>query len=272
MRLTKRKGHFETGRIIYIPVSSIVPNPNQPRTRFTDENLQELARSIKEHGILQPLTVRKLSGQYELVSGERRLRSATLAGLTQVPCLLVHMTDQTSSVMALVENIQRKDLDFLEEAKALQQLIQTFHLSQEDVAQQIGKSQSAVANKLRLLKLDASILSDLLQHQLSERHGRALLKLPDTRTQQLALAHIVQQQLNVAKSELYINSLLIPPQVKPKRKPTRLLKDVRLFLNTVSRGMTIMQESGVAVQCDRKDLDDTIQLTISIPKQTTSGC
>lgn len=266
MLLSKRKGLFETGRVSFIAVSDILPNPNQPRVRFSNESLLELAGSIKEHGILQPLSVRKVSGHYELVSGERRLRSAKLAGLTHVPCLLVQITEQTSSVLALIENIQRKDLDFLEEATALQLLIQTYHLSQEQVAKQIGKSQSAVANKLRLLKLDPSILADLLTHNLTERHGRALLKLPNQQSQLLALEYIIAHQLTVAKSEQYIDALLAPLSKAEKRKPTRLLKDVRLFLNTINRSLTIIQESGVAVECQRKDLDDTIQLTISIPK------
>lgn len=153
MLLSRKKGLFESTRVLFLPADAIAPNPNQPRKAFAQDGLEELAASIRLYGILQPLSVRKVESGYELVSGERRLRASQMAGLTQVPCILVNVDDEASSLLALIENLQRRDLDFVEEAAALAKLIRTFHLSQEEAAQKIGKSQSAVANKLRLLRL-----------------------------------------------------------------------------------------------------------------------
>ena len=155
MPLLRRKGLYETGRVIYLHPDVLHPNPNQPRKRFSPDGLEELAASIREHGVLQPLTVRKVDGSFELVSGERRLRAARMAGLSEVPCIVIDVDGVCSSLLALVENLQRRDLDFLEEAMALDRLIHTYDLSQEEAARRIGKSQSAVANKLRLLKLSS---------------------------------------------------------------------------------------------------------------------
>ena len=153
MGFLTRKGLYDSGRVLFLPVEDIAPNPGQPRTQFSQPELEELAGSIRSMGLLQPLTVRRGEHGWELVAGERRLRAAKLAGLQQVPCLSVQADGQTSSLFALVENLQRRDLDFLEEAFALDKLIRTYHLSQEEAARRLGKSQSAVANKLRLLKL-----------------------------------------------------------------------------------------------------------------------
>ena len=264
VQLLKRKGLFETGKVVYLSPSALRPNPNQPRTLFSQEGLAELADSIREHGILQPLSVRKVSGSYELVSGERRLRAAKLAGLTEVPCILVDVDTEASSLLALVENLQRRDLDFLEEALALDKLIRTYHLSQEEAARRIGKSQSAVANKLRLLRLSPECLALLRENGLTERHARSLLRLEGQEAQRAALQHIIANHLTVAKSEAYIDSLLAPkPQ---KRKPTFLIKDVRFFLNTVTRGLNMMKTAGVNADCARQETEDSILLTIRIPK------
>ena len=183
MPLLRRKGLYETGRVIYLHPDVLHPNPNQPRKRFSPDGLEELAASIREHGVLQPLTVRKVDGSFELVSGERRLRAARMAGLSEVPCIVIDVDGVCSSLLALVENLQRRDLDFLEEAMALDRLIHTYDLSQEEAARRIGKSQSAVANKLRLLKLSPRLLDRLRQNGLTERHARALLRL-ETEEQQ----------------------------------------------------------------------------------------
>lgn len=265
MQLLRKKGLYETGRVLYLSVGAISPNPNQPRTRFSEEGLLELSDSIREHGILQPLSVRKLDGGYELVSGERRLRAAKLAGLREVPCIVVDVDEESSSLLALVENLQRRDLDFLEEALALDKLIRTYHLSQEEAARRIGKSQSAVANKLRLLKLPEEALVMLRENGLTERHARALLKLEDPQQQLFALRHIIIDHLTVAKSEAYIDSLLAPVK-PPSRKPTLLIKDVRFFLNTVTRGLSLMKTAGVNAEYGREETQDSILLTIRIPK------
>ena len=169
-----RKGLYENGRVLYLPVDVILPNPHQPRRTFVQAELEELALSIQELGLLQPLTVRRRDGRWELVAGERRLRAARLAGLDTVPCLSVQTDSQSSSLLALVENLQRRDLDFWEEALALRRLIDTFHLSQEEAARRIGKSQSAVANKLRLLRLSEDVLTLLRDGGATERHAREI--------------------------------------------------------------------------------------------------
>ena len=172
-----KRGPLDASRVMFLPVDAIAPNPYQPRQPFAREELDELAQSIRALGVLQPLTVRKGEGGWELVAGERRLRAARLAGLDRVPCLSVRVDGQTTSLLALVENVQRTDLDFWEEALALRRLLDTFHLSQEEAARRVGKSQSAVANKLRLLRLPPEVLARLRAGGFTERHARALLKL-----------------------------------------------------------------------------------------------
>ena len=177
MQLLRKKGMLDSNRVLFLPVDAISPNPDQPRRVFSQHELEELAASIRALGLLQPLTVRRGEQGWELVAGERRLRAAKLAGLTEVPCLSLQIDSQRSSLLALVENLQRKDLDFWEEALALDRLISTYHLSQEEAARRIGKSQSAVANKLRLLKLPCAVLERLRDAGATERHARALLPL-----------------------------------------------------------------------------------------------
>ena len=267
MPLLRRKGLFESNRVQFMPISAISPNPAQPRKVFAQDGLEELAASIKEHGVLQPLSVRRTSTGLELVSGERRLRASKLAGLTEVPCIIVSVDGQESSLLALVENLQRRDLDFVEEAAALSSLIQTYRLSQEEAAKRVGKSQSAVANKLRLLRLPPAALSVLREHGCTERHARALLKLDDPAAQEAAARYVAEEGLTVAKTEQYVEELLHPAPDKPARKkPAFIIKDVRLFLNTVTRGLSMMKSAGVNANCKRQETADSIQLTITIPK------
>ncbi|WP_130870004.1 ParB/RepB/Spo0J family partition protein [Intestinimonas massiliensis (ex Afouda et al. 2020)] len=265
MPLLRRKGLFESNKVLYLPVAVIAPNPDQPRRHFSREGLEELAASIKEHGVLQPLSVRRSTQGYELISGERRLRAARMAGLTEVPCIVVSVDSKESSLLALVENLQRRDLDFVEEASALARLIETYHLSQEEAARRIGKSQSAVANKLRLLKLPPEALALLREHGCTERHARALLRLATPQAQLEAARYVAQQGLTVARTEQYVEDLLRQAD-KPRKKPTFVIKDVRLFLNTVTRGLSLMKNAGVNANCQRKETEDSILLTITIPK------
>ena len=265
MPLLRRKGLYETGRVIYLHPDVLHPNPNQPRKRFSPDGLEELAASIREHGVLQPLTVRKVDGSFELVSGERRLRAARMAGLSEVPCIVIDVDGVCSSLLALVENLQRRDLDFLEEAMALDRLIHTYDLSQEEAARRIGKSQSAVANKLRLLKLSPRLLDRLRQNGLTERHARALLRLETEEQQWEVLEYVIDHHLTVAQTEAYIEARLTPPPPR-KKKPTFILKDVRLFLNTVTKGRSMMKDAGVNAEYGRQETEDAILLTIKIPK------
>lgn len=265
MQLLRKRGLLDSPKVLFLPVDAITPNPYQPRRTFSPQGLEELADSIRELGILQPLTVRRDgSGGWELIAGERRLRAAKLAGLTQVPCLSIQTDGCSSSLLALVENLQRRDLDFWEEALALEQLSADFHLSQEEVARRIGKSQSAVANKLRLLKLSPQTLSVLRDGGCTERHARALLKLSDPQAQLACAQQVVRDGLTVAQTEALVDKLSSPAPVR--KRPTFLLKDVRFFLNTLTRGLDLMRTAGVDAQCSREDREDSILLTIRIPR------
>lgn len=268
MQLLRKKGMLDSSRVLFLPVDDIMPNPDQPRKDFSQQSLEELAQSIRELGLLQPLTVRRHSEYWELVAGERRLRAAKLAGLREVPCLSLQIDSQRSSLLALVENLQRRDLDFWEEAMALERLISIYHLSQDEAARRIGKSQSAVANKLRLLKLPADVLELLRSGGCSERHARALLSLDTPALQRQAAQAAVSEQLTVAQTEALVQRLLAPvSEKKPKPKRTFVVKDVRLFLNTLNRGVALMKSAGVDAQYDREDLEGEILLTIRIPNQ-----
>ena len=280
MPITRARPGLHRGGVLSLRLEDISPNPVQPRRHFDEEALRELSDSIRSYGILNPLTVRLRCGKYELVAGERRLRAAKLAGLTEVPCILMDVNMEDAGLLALVENLQRKDLDYLEEAEGLRRLIRMFGLSQEEAARRIGKSQSAVANKLRLLKLPEDVLEALRKNGLSERHGRALLRLPDPESQRTALAAMLEQRMNVAAAEAYVEALLSPPEPEPEeppptekkgRKKTFVMKDLRLFLNTVSRSVDLMKQGGVAADMRREETEDALILTISIPKSRSDS-
>lgn len=254
-------------RIEMIPVEEISPNPNQPRKIFREEELEGLAQSIVEVGILQPLSVRKTELGWELIAGERRLRASQKAGLLSVPCRIMAVEEETSTILALVENIQRQDLDYFEEAHAMAQLISTYGLSQDEVSKKLGKSQSAVANMLRLLKLSQPVMEKLREGGCTQRHARALLKIHDEKTQLEVLARVLAQNLNVSQTEEYIQYILQPQEEKPKGKKMIVIRDVRLFLNTITRSLNTMRSAGVDAQCNREELEQEILLTIRIPNK-----
>ena len=256
-------------RVLTLRVADIRPNPHQPRQTFDDEGLRELASSIRRHGILQPLTVRSAGGgKWELVAGERRLRAAKLAGLEKVPCIRREADDRESALLALVENLQRRDLHYLEEAAAIAAYIRQTGVTQEEAAAQLGRSPSALANKLRLLRLSPACRELLVQNGLTERHARCLLRLEDEEERLAALRHIADKQLNVAQAEQYIEQRLNRLQsIPPKRRRTFILKDVRLFLNSLDRGVRMVREAGVDARTERQETEDAILLTIRIPKK-----
>ncbi len=259
------------GGIAQIPVAEIDPNPNQPRRAFDDEALRSLADSISKYGLISPISVRLHYGRYELVAGERRLRAAKLAGLTRVPCIVLDVDMEESGLLAMVENLQREDLDFTEEARGIANLIRLFDMSQEEAAKRLGLSQSAVANKLRLLKLPPDILAALRDKGLTERHGRALLRLESPEAQRKALDQIVELGLNVAQTDAYIDSLLCPAQEeRPKPKRAFVLKDVRIFLNSLSKSLDIMKQGGIQAGMKKQETDTELIVTISIPKNRGS--
>ncbi len=255
-------------RVFYLPADSIRPNPGQPRRYFEEAPLRELSESIRRYGILQPLTVRRGVSGYELVAGERRLRAAKLAGLREVPCLLARSSEEESALLALIENLQRSDLHYFEEASAIARLIAAYGLSQEQAAERLGKSQSAIANKLRLLRLPPECAVRLRENGLSERHARALLRLEDDEDRVRALNTIISKGYNVAQSEAYIERLLKAKQTEKPRKPTYVIKDVRIFLNTIRRSVGLMQRAGVEADVQREDTEGEIRLTIRIPRHT----
>lgn len=265
--MRKIKDFLDHGRILYLPIAKIRPNPAQPRKIFEPDGLRELALSIEQYGILQPLTVRKIAGEYELVAGERRLRAARMAGLLQVPCILLTVDEAQSGLVALVENLQRRDLDYIEEAEGLLRLMHRYGMNQEQAASKVGKSQSAVANKLRILRHGPIVLEKLRANGLSERHARALLKLETEQERLDTIDLIVRRQLNVAKTEAYIDAYL-EKQLEPKRGLRKLiLRDVRLFLNSVNHSLKLVQGAGIDAKSKQEETDNEIILTIHIPKR-----
>ena len=263
----EQKSEFLSSRVRYVPINDIRPNPQQPRRRFDPEGLQELAASIAAYGILQPLTVRQQGSVYQLVAGERRWRAARIAGLRQVPCLLARVDEEDAALLALIENLQRRDLDYMEEAEAIARLLRRYGLSQQQAAEKLGRSQSAVANKLRLLRLEEPVVDALHRYGLTERHARALLRLCDGEQRLRAVEHIGKTGMNVAAAEAYIDRLAAENQTTPPhRRSAYIIKDVRLFLNSVERGIRLMQGAGVGAQVARQDTDSEICLTVRIPK------
>lgn len=256
-----------------IRISEIVRNPNQPRRYFDPEAIATLAESIRQYGVLNPLTVRRTANDgYELVAGERRLRAARVAGLTDVPCLLINADGEDSSVIALVENLQRRDLDFFEEANGFKRLIEQFGLTQEEAARKVGKTQSAVANKLRLLRLSQQNMELIRCNNLTERHARALLRLNDEADRINVTNYIIEHELNVSRTEEYIDEFLKAkenpqPVVEPEsgKHVVRLFKDVRFFLNTLNRAVGVMVDAGIGATVKQQESDDGLTLTICIP-------
>lgn len=255
-------------RVLRLRSDEIRPNPRQPRRVFEERGLRELAASIRRHGILQPLTVRRTGGGWELVAGERRLRAARLAGLETVPCIEAEVDEEESALLALIENLQRRDLHYFEEAEAVADYIRRSGVTQEEAAATLGRSPSAVANKLRLLRLSPACREQLTVHALSERHARALLRLEDEEERLAALRHIARTGLNVAQTEQYVEGRLAALQTTPAAgRRTFILKDVRLFLNSLDRNLRLVREAGVEASASRQDTEDAIVLTLRIGKQ-----
>jgi len=266
--MEKKKTLFQSNRIYQIPIERIVPNPRQPRRHFDSQAMRELAESIRQHGMLQPISVQKTPEGYVLVAGERRLRAASMAGLDRVPCILVRSSERDSALLALIENLQRCDLHYTEEAAAIARLISTYGMSQEEAARRLGRSQSAVANKLRLLKLSPECVDKLRQYGLTERHARALLRLEGNEQRLTAACYIGEKQMTVAAAEEYIESLLRKKQREsPAKRSVYVIKDVRLFLNSVDRSMENIRRAGVDARCDKQESEDEITITIQIPKR-----
>jgi len=259
------------GMVLLLAPGDILPNPSQPRRQFDPKELESLAASIRENGILQPLTVRRRpQGGYELIAGERRLRASKLAGLGQVPCLLAEVSEERSALLALVENIQRQDLGFFEEAEAIQRLMDNNGLSQEQMAKTLGKAASTLSNKLRLLKLSPPMRDQIALAGLTERHARALLRADDPVTRQQILETVVARELNVQETDRLIDMQLRGQELralpKKQRATIRLVRDVRLFVNTIHHAVDTMRRSGIPAVSETTESDDYLIYTISIPK------
>lgn len=251
-----------------IATEKLLPNPYQPRKQFKSEDLLSLAESIKENGILQPLLARRInnSDYYEIIAGERRLRAAILANLATVPCLIVDCDYEESAVYSIIENIQRSDLSFFEEAQAISQMQNHFGMTQEQIAKRLGKSQSALSNKLRLLKLPADVRYFIEKEGLTERHARALLKLESEKQMWTAINLIKDKGWNVQQTEEYINSVT-NKAVKPhKNNIVKIFKDVRIFVNTVNKAINTMKEAGIPAESNKTETDDYIEFFVRIPK------
>ena len=244
----------------------ILPNPSQPRKVFQEEELEGLAQSIAENGLLQPVTVRRENGTYYLIAGERRLRACKLAGLKEIPALVADCEPEDSAVLALLENLQRKDLQMFEQANAIVNLLREWQITQEEAAKRLGMSQSYLANKIRLLKLSPEEQEEILKHHLSERHARALLRVDDMTLRQKLLATVIERGLNVAQTEELAAAALQPKKPAGKRKRTFIAKDIRLFINTIDHAVDAMKTAGIPAQTEKKETEEYIECTVRIPK------
>lgn len=275
LQTTRVEKTHDVRNISYINIELIRPNPYQPRKQFNKAALEELCESIKQYGVIQPINVRRIStNHYELVAGERRLRAATMAGLKEIPTIVVAVDDNDSAVMALIENLQREDLNYMEEAEGYNNLINDHGFTQEDLAQKIGKSQSTIANKIRLLKLAPMVKKIVSDNNLTERHARALLKLHDEQLQLKVLKIVCEKGLNVKKTEELIDRAIEKYTKDEKEKVekvsdkkfTRSIKDIRIFVNTIRQAIDMMKKSGVNAKAAQIDRGDFIEFIVRVPK------
>lgn len=258
-------------QIQLLPHENILPNPNQPRVRFDYNELEGLAVSVRTNGMLQPINVRKRNdGKYELISGERRLRAARMVGMTKLPCVVMDVSDEQSALFAIIENVQRQNLDFFEEAVAIERLMTEYGLSQEEISKKLGKAQSTLSNKLRLLRLPEDLRDKISYAGLTERHARALLSLPDNSTRGRVLDIIIERHLTVSESERLINDVLRRKKAK-KRPQMRTYKDMRIFINTLNHAVDVIRKAGIEADTAKSETDEYFEYVIRIskPDETT---
>lgn len=257
--------------VLKIPLKSIVPNRFQPRTVFDESKIDELARTIHTHGVIQPIVVRKIEDDlYEIIAGERRFRAMTKLEWELVPAIVRNLSDKETASVALIENLQREELTAIEEALAYQKLLELHELTQEALAQRLGKGQSTVANKIRLLKLPQIIQNGILKREISERHARALMPIKDEEKQIALFNETIAQQYNVKQLEKKVDEFLNPPEAeakkeKPKRKTVSL--DVRIALNTLRQSFAMVAKTGIKMETEEEELEDYYQITLKIPKK-----
>ncbi|MCX7773273.1 MAG: nucleoid occlusion protein [Clostridia bacterium] len=260
-------------KITMIPIDLIRPNPYQPRRKFDQSALDELCQSIQQYGVIQPINVRKISNtHYELVAGERRLRATAMAGHKEIPAIIVDIGEDDSAILALIENLQREDLGYMEEAEGYRNLIKEHGLTQEELAQKIGKSQSTIANKIRLLRLSPMVKKLLSDNNLTERHARALLKLEDEQLQLKVLQRVCERGLNVRKTEELVQKALDKyccnvKSEEYKGRVTKSIKDIRIFVNTIRQAIDTMKKSGVNARAAQIDRGEYLEFIVRIPKR-----
>ncbi len=256
----------DLGRVVQIPTGEIVPNPHQPRTEFDYGDISSLAESICQNGILQPLSVRKIERGYELIAGERRLRAAKLVQLKTVPCIIHDISERASAILALVENIQRQDLSFFDEAYAIEKLITYYGMTQEDAALKLGKAQSTIANKLRILKLSDEEKKLIVKFNLTERHARALLRLGSKEERMQILDKVVKCNLNVEKTEQAIEEYIGAAKVRESyRKRSKVFQNVKIFVNTINKAVETMKAAGISANSEKIQNEDYIEYRVRIP-------
>lgn len=255
-------------RLVKLPVAKILPNPSQPRKIFDEDDLVSLAKSISENGLLQPVTVRRDNGAYFLVAGERRLRACKLAGLKEIPAIISDCEPEDSAVLALLENVQRRDLQMFEQANAILNLLREWQITQEEAARRLGMSQSYLANKIRLLKLSPEEQGEIIHNKLSERHARALLRVDDIELRQKILKTVIARKYNVAQTEELVAEALKPREPVRKGRRTFVAKDIRLFINTIDHAVDAMKTAGIQAQTEKKETEEYIECVVRIPKLT----
>ncbi|MFO7153995.1 MAG: nucleoid occlusion protein [Caldicoprobacter oshimai] len=283
--IIKRMGAIEVLRVMrkgvsgncmmvqQIPIDKIRPNPYQPRKEFSKQGLEELSQSIRQYGVLQPITVRKVgSDAYELIAGERRLRACQMIGMEYIPAIVLNIHERDSAIIAMIENLQREDLHYLDEAMGYACLIQDHGFTQEELAKRIGKNQSTIANKMRLLKLPDNIKKMLLENNLTERHARALLRLPDDDLKLKVLEQVISKKYNVKETEMLIERILRKLQsdklgtIKRTKVKQACKKDVRIFINTIKKAVNMIKEYGLNPQMTQIDNEDSVEIIVKIPK------
>lgn len=250
----------------WLPISAILPATHQPRTVFREEQIRALSQSIAAHGILQPLLVMREGDHYRLIAGERRLRAAKEARLTKVPCILTEKTPAEAAKLSLIENLQREDLSFFEEAAAYRRLMEEFSLTQADIAREMSKDPSTVANKLRLLKLPISAQILIVKHGLTERHARALLRIPDRDKLMDLLEQVIDQKLTVSDTEKLIAKALKPKETRKRPRKVGTVKDIRLCINTLNHTVETLKQVGIKPQTQIHDEERFVEYIIRIPK------
>ncbi|WP_243292736.1 nucleoid occlusion protein [Bacillus sp. FJAT-47783] len=265
-RVKEQVDELRKDEVLKIPVHKIVPNRYQPRTIFVDEKIKELAQTIHTHGIIQPIVVRKMDDQYEIIAGERRWRAVQSLGWEEIPAIIKDLNDTETASVALIENLQREELSAIEEAVAYAKLLELHQLTQEALAQRLGKGQSTIANKLRLLKLPQEVQDSLLKKEITERHARALIPLKNQELQIKLLHEIIEKKLNVKQTEDRVVKMLEKDVRKPKPKRKAFSRDTRIAMNTIRQSLNMVQETGVKIDSEEEEFDDYIQFTIKIPK------